>query len=158
VCGGDGKIDWSKQPLFRPIWKDGKLSEVHHISGSVAAIPAHIAITPDYKMEIPHDDMAARLVKAPASCVLADFFAPGEGPHRHCLDKKGKALIVLAEQAKAEVDEHVKKFQVLKAIPDGGAGPVLHTRSKQKREMSLEKAREALGKKPKKARTVEFVG
>lgn len=151
---GQGQVDFSKVPIYTPVFTEGRMTSVKHISGDTATIPSHISITVDYKMLCPHDDMAAKMVKSPDEQVLARFFEAGTGPLRHALDKRTKSLQQLAEKAKRDLEAELASKQ---SPNKQQTGAVLHRRINEKRAAALEKARATVQNAPKRARTVEFV-
>lgn len=65
----NGQVEYSKQHLFKLEYDMCKLTNVIHISGDVAAIPAHVIITDDFRLMQAYDDSGAKLARRPrTSC------------------------------------------------------------------------------------------
>lgn len=149
---GKGEVDWSKVPIFKPVFTEGRMTSVKHIGGDVAEIPAHVIITADYALQNPHDDMGAKMVKAPAEYLVAAFFEEGKGPKKHALDKKNRSLQAIADKCHRELQEELSRKRDLP--PDDK--DILQSRNKNMREAALAQTRAQLERAPKKSRTIEF--
>lgn len=154
VVAGDGAVKWNKCPLYRTEFEGERLQTITHISGDSATLPDFINISRSYTLENPHDDMAACFTMPVDKQFIHQFFAADKGPNKHSLDKKGRIMATLADKAAEEVAEQEKKLEDLTHV---SSEPVLESRQKNIRQEALQRAREALSRQAKKARTIEFL-
>ena len=103
----DGAVDWLARPLFKPVWCDGVLVVVEHISGAKAKVPdvvGRICMDTHVFLDPMSDDAARFRVKSTtADFVLKSWFAADVGPNPHQLDLKGVMLQKLADDVKANL-------------------------------------------------------
>ena len=82
---------------------------------------------------------------------LAGWFAAGVGPNAYRLDKPGAHLKAMADTAAMTVDGQLAQAKVLDA---NASEADLSARKKRLQSAALQKAREAMAKKPRESRSL----
>ena len=140
----DGMIKWDAFPLYKPKYNDkGWLQHVIHWSGSIGQVPAEIWIDRSWPLMDPVSAEEARFQKGSTEHKCWDFFADDQKPKSRRLDKKGRDITALMQQALTMIDDKKKEVQAL------CEGPVMvnfNDRTKRMRDQALKNAREKLAR------------
>lgn len=98
----NGAIDWINGGAYRLEWVENKVVSITY--GDKASVPN--GITKEFVTKDPWDHLAARADgPGAAKYMLADYFPPGEGPHRNALDKRSQLLDNIADKLEKEKND-----------------------------------------------------